>query len=394
MPRNAKVAYGNFLFVGYVISCLALAAGGRPSVSLTFASLLFVSIFFVPTKLPFQLSAPMRFVVFLLVSSLVLGGISIEQERWGALTTLLLVLLMARLRRIWPKSLILRVVTLALVCTVAASLALGIFFPEIGIVQTGYEAGSLTGFFTHRNLLGMVAGATSTLLIAGYQAKNLSAFFTFGGLLFSLPALVMSRSMSSIFAFVIALVATQIWFRGKREEKSKQKINFRGTTVLLLVAIAMVTFFYLPGPFQLIGRDETLTGRTQIWSVLISKSDQFWLWGVGWDRAWTELDPVSSQIRADLGFFVAHAHSAVLDMIYRLGLPAILVVTIVSILNWRSFKLPKGQLAKTQDKNFTKIVVIFLVALGTSESFLHLNWFPLVLLTLLPAKEQDQSAKP
>lgn len=394
MLRNAKVANGNFLFVGYVISCLALAAVGRPSVSLAFASLLFVSIAFVPAKLPFQLSAPMRFVVFLLVSSLVLGGMAIEQDRWGALTTLFLILLMARLRRIWPKSLVRSAVTLAMVCTLAASLALGIFFPEMGLVQTGYEAGSLTGFYAHRNLLGMAAGATSTLLLAGYQAKNFSAFFTFSSLLFSLPALVMSRSMSSIFAFVIALVATQIWFRGKRQEKSKQRLNFRGTTVLLLTAITMATFFYLPGPFQLIGRDETLTGRTQIWSVLISKSDQFWLWGVGWDRAWTELDSVSSQIRADLGFFVAHAHSAVLDMIYRLGLPAILVLIIVAILHWRSFRFPKGQLTKTKDKNFTKIVVIFLFALGTSESFLHLNWFPLVLLTLLPEREQDQSAKP
>ena len=91
-----------------------------------------------------------------------------------------------------------------------------------------------------------------------------------------------------------------------------------GATVLALPIVVYVTLFpdFL---LQLMGKDPTLTGRTDIWDLVIPYIyERPWL-GWGYVAFWSTTNPAAMAIADTLHWFAPQAHNGPLEMLLHVG---------------------------------------------------------------------------
>lgn len=71
---------------------------------------------------------------------------------------------------------------------------------------------------------------------------------------------------------------------------------------------------------QLLGRDLTLTGRTGIWSVVLSKIAQHPWFGYGYKGFWRGMNGESIDVWYETLFMAPHSHNGFLDLLVELGI--------------------------------------------------------------------------
>ena len=135
-------------------------------------------------------------------------------------------------------------------------------------------------------------------------------------------------------------------------------------------------------PSDILGREETLTGRADIWAYLINYAMQKPLLGYGFGGFWTDAirDATSS-----------HAHNGYLDIILNIGFAGLLFWSMFLIANCR-----KAQKLMTKDFDwgvlwfcFTLIAVIRNISESSVTSFTGL--LPAILLFMLFALPHEDS---
>jgi O-antigen ligase len=97
------------------------------------------------------------------------------------------------------------------------------------------------------------------------------------------------------------------------------------TAVLGLGLVGAVMFFASDYVFGLLGKDATLTGRTQIWSAVMRQIDERPWQGFGYAAIWDNESPWGplAWIVHDSGFRPHHAHNSWLEQWLALGLPGL-----------------------------------------------------------------------
>ena len=81
-----------------------------------------------------------------------------------------------------------------------------------------------------------------------------------------------------------------------------------------------------------VGKDATLTGRTDLWLAILDLIKQKPLLGWGYMATWVPTDPQTAAIWEEFGWPVPNAHSAYLDVTLQLGLVGLgLLLTIIAI---------------------------------------------------------------
>jgi exopolysaccharide production protein ExoQ len=88
----------------------------------------------------------------------------------------------------------------------------------------------------------------------------------------------------------------------------------QATTVLSVLA-----FVYFGSVTQMLGRDETLTGRTTIWAWVIRAWEIQPLTGYGWVATWDDRSYIQRFISSNVLGRVYHAHDSYLDVLVQLG---------------------------------------------------------------------------
>lgn len=256
----------------------------------------------------------------------------------------------------------------------AYALYLGLFQPQVGLVSSFYEAGSLQGPLNHRNLLGMICALGVALAILALKVRIWDKRLILLMLAINISALLWTRSMNSTLAAFVVFVLS-MFLDGDTGQVLRKKVAsyiVGGLAILLAFAIAGIGGGQV-GFFGLFQRDETFTGRTLIWQSVISEIPNVFPFGEGWNRLWQPDDAVTQRIWGQIGFIVFHSHQAFLDLLTRGGL---LVTGIVIVILWTSIFIQKNHLAwYLKDENlFTRFMAMFLVALSFGESFFHLGF--------------------
>ena len=90
----------------------------------------------------------------------------------------------------------------------------------------------------------------------------------------------------------------------------------------LLLLIASVAVFTPDSLLELIGKDPTLTGRTDIWGYVIPFIYQRPLLGWGYAAFWSTQDPAAWEIANALRWFSPQAHNGLLEILLSGGLVA------------------------------------------------------------------------
>ncbi len=206
----------------------------------------------------------------------------------------------------------------------AASFIFVKFLPSYGVdngAAVMSHAGAWQGIYEQKNNFGEVM-ALSALVFALLPARDLKRkTVKWAFLVFSLAALLFSRSETSIAAIlIIALLLPLI--RSIRAPKL-----LRGFTYCFYMGGATASAMWLSGGkigtlLAAMGRDSTFSGRTELWSIIMEFIRKRPLLGYGYSAFWAgNVD----YVQHEAGWLVLQSHNGFLDLMLGLGFLGLLI---------------------------------------------------------------------
>ena len=215
--------------------------------------------------------------------------------------------------------------------------------PDIGIMSGGeFGGGELEGnwrgVYPHKNVFGfaMAAGVFIQMLrISLNSEQSLSAY---GWAAFYFVLIILSKSATALLlsmGHILVAVIFNVW----------KKNRLYGYNVLLFASFAAVSLFLFSrldaGLFLgLIGKDPTLTGRTDIWSAVIELISERPVLGWGYRAMWVPTDLVTMWVDMKTGEWgVPSAHNAFLEVTLELGLLGLAgLMPMIFLAFWRGIR--------------------------------------------------------
>lgn len=201
----------------------------------------------------------------------------------------------------------------------------------------GNLAGSWMGAFAHKNVLGrtMAVGILCELYLI---TTNRAGLMRHTVLLAGCSALLLlSRSstamvLTSIYAFWAALYVIL--------QRARQYFGVIVTmSVVLALTIAVIFLVYPDMVFKALGSDPTLTGRTELWGVVLDLIWQRPVLGWGYSALWLPHDQITDAVSNAVGWQVPQAHNAFLEVAVELGFVGLTIVLLfIAVSVWRAVR--------------------------------------------------------
>lgn len=203
---------------------------------------------------------------------------------------------------------------------IVLSWAMIVAVPSLGHAS-GVHAGAMRGVFVHKNGLGdRMALSTMTFLLLALDAKKYRWIF-YGAIGLSMVLLLLAQSIGSLLSVMVPLAAFPIY----------RLLRWRPIvlipTMLMLVLVVGIpagwVWFNQDTVLIAMGKDPSLTGRTEIWELSIDMIRQRpWL-GYGYQTFWQGINGPSGYVLRAMGvdgFKAPHAHNGVLELSLDIGL--------------------------------------------------------------------------
>jgi exopolysaccharide production protein ExoQ len=275
--------------------------------------------------------------------------------------------------------------------SVLASLVLGIF--HLGRSVDGLE-GAWFGIYLQRNTLGsmMTIGGVIFLLLARVRRKGRGWSRLYGAMAFGL--VLLSGSVTSWLTFLILAAALLVlpWLRTEWV-RAKKTIWALAVTGVLAAALVVTQFDNVT---ELLGRDNTLTGRTTLWAVsYVTGLDRPWL-GYGFNAFWLGTEGPAAEVLEVVKWNAPSAHNGLLETWLDLGVPGVLLVSFVFGQSfWRAMLFFRQKNGWEHAWPFLFLVLLFFLNL-TESVFLSSNGFFWILfvsvaLRVSPAYRQSSA---
>ncbi len=247
------------------------------------------------------------------------------------------------------------------------SFLMAIIIPDYGTMPIGIHAGAWRGIYVHKNVLGrMMTIGGMVFLILAMNAKE-QKWLPWIGLGLSIWLLILSKSSSSIINFITIFAIVPIY------SILRWRYEILIPTVIALITLggSLSVWFSQNASTVLgsIGKDATLTGRTDIWPLIIEMiGKQPWL-GYGYSAFWNSWDSPGAYVWYAARWTPPNAHNGLLDLWLDLGLLGVLVfmtgfvTTCVRGLVWL-------RIDRSWDSFWTLLYLTYLVLANLSESSL------------------------
>lgn len=265
----------------------------------------------------------------------------------------------------------------ALALAAVLSLVCALLFPQIGIDADGHWR----GVFTHKNSLGRLMALAAILfyiLARGARRSTRVAWLGCGVVAVALLAFSQSSTAIIVFAGLLSGVGVVVWVRRRPRRRLAPALVF----VAICALVAFLAGTLVVQPFlEVLGKDDTLTGRTLVWAYAWDAVQSRPLLGFGYTAFWP--GAVGQGIQASLGPAFIHSHNGYLDLALQLG--AVGLLTFAISLCWNIARSLTAPIHDFEDV-WPSIFLIFLVMYNMTESSLlqrnDLFWILYVAVTL------------
>jgi O-antigen ligase len=217
----------------------------------------------------------------------------------------------------WRGPVLLRMLCWAFLLMGLTSIAIIFAWPEMGVSQAA-NAGTWRGVWTEKNQTGMMMLiailAGLALLVSGGRGRWLAA----ATIAVSLIVLLGSQSKTSLLC-LLAGGGLILGFHALRKAGPAA-----GIVLVWLGVIAggsALTFFLLSPDtlFALLGKDPSLTGRTEIWDSLLRRYEERPWTGYGYAAFWGKESMPANWVRLETEWRVPSAHHGWLEVLIQLG---------------------------------------------------------------------------
>ena len=286
------------------------------------------------------------------------------------LTTVFSVALGAR----WRWSELVEVIAIAFAAMTVLSLILGVAFPSIGRM-TEIFPGAWRGLWVEKNTFGALMAIATLNFAAAALFHPKRAFLWWAMAALAILLLGLSTSRTAILAFVFGAAGLGFTLLVRRGPATAIAAIWIAGAGLIGLAVLIAIF---PGVFfASLGKDATLTGRTEIWAEIWRLIQQRPLLGYGYDAVWTDKSVWGPLpwVTKHLQFTPSHAHNSWLEQWLALGevglaVWSMLYVSVVSKAIWSVFTSRGALLA------FPFMIVYSLIGLTESVALTYndIHW--------------------
>ncbi|GAA3653067.1 O-antigen ligase family protein [Microbacterium marinilacus] len=194
---------------------------------------------------------------------------------------------------------------------------------------------------------------------------------------------VRSGSATALGAFAAAfvvLLAVLVMRRARTPgERSRRYLLFAGVAAVGAVLVMQLWDRVL----GMLGRDDSLTGRDEIWSTVWGRAITHPVHGNGFASPWVPWDPAFDGWIVDHGLSVFHAHNMWLDVFFQLGgIGVLLMFGVYAALVWRSwfFAIDRPRWDLDANRPYSPVSILaplaaaMLLAQGLTESGPIMLW--------------------
>ena len=273
----------------------------------------------------------------------------------------------------------LELLTWAFGICVACSLVFGIF--HWGISVDNLE-GAWFGIYTQRNSLGSMMALSMLLFVVWGEIRTSKRWLAWMFAAVSFFLIFLSGSMTSLVVACVLMLSFAM-IRFLRSFK-------RAGTLIFISALFMLWFAIRAGASletaaEAMGRDPSLTGRTELWAVsALIGLDRPWL-GFGYNAFWLGENGQSADVWKVVGWAAPSAHNGLLEIWLDLGAVGVAIAVFSFATCWRK-ALRLLRITKSWEYAWPFLFLVFLFVLNLTENaFLEGNsvhWFLYVVVAL------------
>jgi O-antigen ligase len=219
---------------------------------------------------------------------------------------------------------------------VAGSYLIVAMLPSRGLDNQGHW----TGLFGHKSALGDYLGIY--LLPFFFMSRRMTLFrlFGLGAVLLGIGAIYLSESRTGW----VTCAFLSVYVCLSRILKKFKSTSFPAIIFVffsLIGVLGWIAFENLSSLMRLLGKDTSLTGRTDIWKDAIWAISRHLFFGYGYSGFWNGLTPESSAVNVQIssalnGQEIYHAHNAFLNVTLQIGIVGMAVLGIVLLNAFRS----------------------------------------------------------
>jgi exopolysaccharide production protein ExoQ len=192
-------------------------------------------------------------------------------------------------------------------------------FPQYG-KMTGIHFGAWRGMFIHKNGSGPFFGMISVIFIHYFYNSSLNIKIRFLSLFAFFSALTFVVMSKSATAIIICIITLSTYFFSLFIF-SIDKIGKRKALLSLFFGFIVIVIFmfnvYYEDVLLLLDKDPTLTGRTELWDVLLQLSFKHPFFGYGFG-VFTRPE-IMYQYSIEFGWEAKSTHSSYIDLILGMG---------------------------------------------------------------------------
>ncbi|MEO9969077.1 MAG: O-antigen ligase [Hyphomonadaceae bacterium] len=206
------------------------------------------------------------------------------------------------------------------------SYVVSVGMPALGLEQEGDHIGAWRGLWFQKNTLGGHAARSSFLfaflLLTGTDLRRL----WIAGLVLSIGLVLLSTSKTSLLGLMIGFLILGLGTLMKRGARLALVLAWFAITLGSLIVALVV--FQPELVLQILGRDATLTGRTDIWAALAHViAERPWL-GHGYGAFWAPGSAEAEFVREQVQWAAPTAHNGWLETWLSVGLIGLAIFTL------------------------------------------------------------------
>ncbi|MEJ7842587.1 MAG: O-antigen ligase family protein [Rubrobacter sp.] len=214
------------------------------------------------------------------------------------------------------------------------SLVFALALPVYG-VESGARGDALRGIYNQKNVLGRLMALSAVVFLFLALGDRRYRLFKWGGFGLSLGLLWLSDAKTALVILLVILVLLPFGRALREAYTIAAPILIVG---ILACASALIWFSSNTGTtLAALDRDVTLTGRTDLWAIVLEMiAERPWL-GYGYNAFWLGWEGESAQVWLALSpytisFYPTHAHNGMLDLWLDLGFLGVLLFVLVFLL--------------------------------------------------------------
>jgi exopolysaccharide production protein ExoQ len=198
------------------------------------------------------------------------------------------------------------------------------YYPSLGRLMTGSWMNTFTGVTTQKNSLGLICMSYGIGFLWMFQAVcrrradsgRSRALMAYGAILLTIVWLL--KTCDSKTSIAGLTMAGGVMLLVNRPSFIRKSALVQGL-VIAVVSLALVATFFDPGGglVKELGRDSTLSGRRDIWNLVLSVPFNPWV-GTGFESFWLG-DRLAELRDAGFNFPINEAHNGFIEIYLNLG---------------------------------------------------------------------------